>query len=73
MLFRRKGWLRKEYDQLLLVQINELKQNWLNQKTLLEKCVEPTNEMVLEAKMAEVKYFSLFKEAKKRNVSVNKW
>lgn len=73
MLFRRKGWLRKEYDQLLLVQINELKRNWLNQKTLLEKCVEPTNEMVLEAKMAEVKYFSLFKEAKKRNVSVNKW
>lgn len=73
MLFRRKGWLRKEYDELLLVQIDELKRNWLNQKLLLEKCVEPTNEMILETKMAEVKYFSLFKEAKKRNVSVNKW
>ncbi len=73
MFFRRKGWLRKEYDELLLLQINELKRNWLNQKALLEKCVEPTNEMVLETKMAEVKYFSLFKEAKQRKISVTKW
>lgn len=73
MLFRRKGWLRKEYDVALLQQVDALKKNWLHQKRLLEKCVEPTDEMILETKMAEVKYFSLFKEAKYRNVSVNKW
>ncbi len=73
MLFRRKGWLRKEYDEALLKEIAVLKREWPNHKRLLEKCVEPTDEMILETKMAEVKYFSLFKEAKYRNVSVNKW
>ncbi|WP_019244537.1 MULTISPECIES: YaaL family protein [Bacillus] len=70
MFFRRKGWLRKEYDEKLLLELQELKKNWLNKKTLLEICVDPSDEILMEVKMAEVKYFSMFKEAKQRNVSL---
>lgn len=69
MFFRRKGWLRKEYDEKLLQQLESLKQNWLQQKDLLEICLDPSDDVIMEAKMAEIKYFSLFKEAKNRNVS----
>ncbi|WP_050613546.1 YaaL family protein [Bacillus testis] len=72
MFYRRKGWLRKEYDEKLLAEMAELKQTWLNQKALLEKCVEPTDELVLETKMAEAKYFYLFKEAKYRQVKIKR-
>ena len=33
MLFRRKGWLRKEYDEKLITEIQTLKREWLNKKT----------------------------------------
>lgn len=69
MFFRRKGWLRKEYDEKLLQQLEELKQNRIHQKELLEICLDPSDDVIMEAKMAEIKYFSLFKEAKIRNVS----
>lgn len=68
MLFRRKGRLRKEYDEKLITEIQSLKREWLNKKQLLDKCVDPSDDIILETKMAEVKYFSLFKEAKYRKV-----
>ncbi|WP_409296392.1 YaaL family protein [Peribacillus sp. SCS-26] len=70
MFFRRKGWLRKEYDQRLISQLEELKRSWLNQKALLEKSVDPSHDIICSVKLAEAKYFYLFKEAKKRNVKV---
>ncbi|WP_409290904.1 YaaL family protein [Peribacillus sp. SCS-37] len=70
MFFRRKGWLRKEYDQRLINQLEELKRSWLNQKALLEKSVDPSHDIICSVKLAEAKYFYLFKEAKKRNVKV---
>ncbi|MBX4383127.1 YaaL family protein [Mycobacterium tuberculosis] len=70
MFFRKKGWLRKEYDEKLLDQLKELKDEWKNQKSLIEKSFDPSSEAISEAKLAEAKYFYLFKEAKKRNVSV---
>ncbi|MGN1400151.1 MAG: YaaL family protein [Bacillus sp. (in: firmicutes)] len=72
MLFKRKGWLRQEYDDKLLTEIQILKKNWNQKKFLLEKSVEPSEELYMEAKMAEVKYFSLFKEAKQRRVTLNR-
>lgn len=72
MFFRRKGWLRKEYDEKLLLELEGLKQNWLNQKALLEKSLDPSDTIIMETKIAEAKYFSLFKEAKKRNVSIKR-
>ncbi len=70
MLFRRKGWLRREYDEKLLMEIEQTKREWLKMKFLLEKSLEPSEDLIMEAKMAEIKYFSLFKEAKQRKVTI---
>ncbi|MBU8881441.1 YaaL family protein [Bacillus sp. FJAT-29790] len=72
MLFRRKGWLRKEFDEQLLGQLNGLKESWINQKLLVEKSFDPSAEVISHAKIAEAKYFFLFKEVKKRNISISK-
>ena len=72
MLFRKKGWLRKEFDEKLLDKVNELKDSWINQKHLLERSFEPSSEAVSQAKIAEAKYFFLFKEVKKRKISIRK-
>ncbi|EFV74043.1 MULTISPECIES: YaaL family protein [Cytobacillus] len=70
MFFRRKGWLRSEFDEKLLEQLNRLKTDWNNQKSLVEKSFDPSPEAISQAKLAEAKYFFLFREAKKRNVRV---
>ncbi|MFD2442610.1 YaaL family protein [Bacillus sp. CGMCC 1.16607] len=72
MFFRRKGWLRKEYDLKLLQHLDEIRQNWYREKRLLEKCLEPSEEVICQSRLAEVKYFFLLKEAKKRQLSLNK-
>ncbi|CAM4034416.1 YaaL family protein [Mesobacillus zeae] len=68
MLFSRKKRLRKEFDEKLLVQLDELKADWSNQRNLVEKSFDPSDEFIAEAKLAEAKYFYLFKEAKERKV-----
>lgn len=70
MFFRRKGKLRKEYDEKLLHQLQDLRNTWNNQKALIEKCVDPSEDVLCEAKLAEVKYFFSIKEAKSRNLSL---
>ncbi|GLB62036.1 YaaL family protein [Cytobacillus sp. NCCP-133] len=70
MFFKRKWWLRKEFDEKLLEQLNRLKADWNNQKSLVEKSFDPSPEAVSQAKLAEAKYFFLFKEAKQRKVRV---
>ncbi|KAB2328188.1 DUF2508 family protein [Cytobacillus depressus] len=72
MLFRRKGWLRKEFDEKLINKVNELRDTWSNQKILVEKSFDPTAEVVTQAKLAEAKYFTLFKEVKNRSISLRK-
>ncbi|WP_026693536.1 YaaL family protein [Peribacillus kribbensis] len=72
MFFRKKGSLRKEYDQKLIDQLEELKVSWLNQKALLEKSLDPSPDIICQAKIAEVKYFYLFKEAKSRQVKLKR-
>jgi hypothetical protein len=70
MLFRRRGRLRNEFDDRLLEQLNSLKEEWYNQKRLLEKSFDPSEEILAQTKLAEAKYFYLFKEAKARKISV---
>ncbi|HLO12832.1 MAG TPA: YaaL family protein [Pseudoneobacillus sp.] len=72
MFFRRKGWLRKEYDQKLLIQMEEVMQNRQQHKKLLEKCLDPSDDVIYQMKLNEAKYFFLLKEAKKRQVSLFK-
>jgi hypothetical protein len=72
MFFRRKGWLRKEYDEQLLAQLSEYKSQWQKQKQLLDKSFDPSEEAICQTKIAEVKYFFLLREAKQRNVRINR-
>lgn len=72
MFFRRKGWLRNEYDEKLIQQLEQQKDNWLSQKSLLEKSLDPSDNAIIQTKLSEVKYFYLFKEAKVRQVTVKR-
>lgn len=72
MFFRRKGWLRKEFNERLIQDLFQLKDRWNRQKRLVEKSVEPSPEVLYELKLAEAKYFFLLKEAKKRHVILRK-
>jgi hypothetical protein len=72
MFFRRKGWLRKEFDEKLLTQLSEYKDQWQKQKQLLDRSFDPSEEAICQTKIAEVKYFFLLKEAKHRNVRINR-
>ena len=70
MFFRKKKQLRNDFNDSLMVSLERLKQNWHNQKSLLEKSVDPSEEAIAQAKLAEVKYFYLFREVKRRNVRI---
>ncbi|ASS89695.1 MULTISPECIES: YaaL family protein [Aeribacillus] len=72
MFIRRKQWLRREFDQLLLQDLIELKEHWEYQKRLVEKSFDPSPEVLSSLKLAEAKYLFLLKEAKKRNIKMEK-
>jgi hypothetical protein len=72
MLFKRKGWLKKEFDEQLLTTFINVKNDWLKQTNLVEKSVDPSDEVLLGVKVAKAKYLYLLKEAKKRNISIGK-
>ncbi|WP_078414977.1 YaaL family protein [Priestia abyssalis] len=72
MFFRRKGQLKKEFDEKLLTTFVNVKSDWLKQTDLIEKSVDPSDEVLLSVKVARVKYLYLLREAKKRNISIGK-
>jgi hypothetical protein len=69
VLWRRKGWLKKEFDKQLLSELENLKDEWMKQKALVEKSVEPSSQILVDLKIAEAKYFFLIREAKRRRTS----
>jgi len=71
VFFRRKGKLRKEFDQKLIHDIETMKTNWYNHKGLIEKSFDPSFDTICQAKLSELKYYYLFKEAKERKVSLH--
>jgi hypothetical protein len=70
MFFRRNGKLRKEFDARLITKLNEYKEDWHRQKFLLEKSFDPSEEVICQTKVAEIKYIFLLREAKQRNVTI---
>lgn len=72
MFFRRKGRLRNEFDEKLLIQLTKYKQAWQQEKLLLERSLDPSEEVICQTKIAEAKYILLLREAKQRNVSLRK-
>ncbi|WP_042354605.1 YaaL family protein [Bacillus rubiinfantis] len=72
MLFRRKEWLRKEFDEKLITQLNRFKEQWQQEKSLLDKCFDPSEEVVCQTKITEAKYIFLLREAKQRRISLRR-
>lgn len=72
MFFSRKGRLKRSGDEELLQSLDELKINWMHQKEMVERSVEPSEEVIFKLQLEESKYFFLLKEAKKRNVTTSK-
>ncbi|NLZ53580.1 MAG: YaaL family protein [Thermoanaerobacteraceae bacterium] len=70
VFFRKKGLLRKEFDEKLLKQISDAREKRMRQKMFLQKVFEPSDELINEARITEAKYFFLIKEAKNRNLSM---
>ncbi|MDQ0216533.1 hypothetical protein J2S13_002993 [Oikeobacillus pervagus] len=70
MFFKRKNKLRDKYDRLLIIQMEKAKKNWFQQRELQRLSVEQTDEMICLTKIAEAKYFFLFREAKKRRIRI---
>ncbi|MED4404134.1 YaaL family protein [Metabacillus fastidiosus] len=72
MLFRRKGWLRNQYDQSLVEKLVVMKDEWSRQKQLIERSVEPSPEVLFELKLVEAKYLFLLREAKNRSIRIRR-
>ncbi|MCU9615360.1 YaaL family protein [Caldibacillus lycopersici] len=71
MLFKRRESLKKQYDIKLLSQIEELKLQWQDEKNIWEKSIDTSEDLDTQVKLAELKYFYLFKEAKVRDIRVS--
>ncbi|AJD89352.1 hypothetical protein JMA_00350 [Jeotgalibacillus malaysiensis] len=70
MLFRKKGKLKKEYDDRLVQLMQQAREEWQQQKNLSDLSFEKSPQMLAEEKMAEARYFYLFKEARHRKIVI---
>jgi DNA-binding GntR family transcriptional regulator len=70
MFFQRKGKLRKSFNVQLLESLEKNKNEWMRQKDIVNRCVEPSEEILHHLKIAEAKYLFLIREAKKRKVTL---
>ncbi|CAN2247795.1 MULTISPECIES: YaaL family protein [Bacillus] len=73
MGFLRRKTLRREFDEKLIEQLFKQKEEWNRQKKLVEKSLEPSDEVLYELKVAEAKYFFYLREAKQRNLKISRW
>ncbi|MGF2614050.1 DUF2508 family protein [Rossellomorea vietnamensis] len=72
MFFRKKGKLRKEYENKLLHSLEETKKEWISQRALEDLSIENSYEINYQSKIAEAKYFFFFREAKNRKVVIKR-
>lgn len=70
MWFHKRGSLKKEYDEKLMAQLEQLKNQWQTEQYLWKKSFDATEDLKMRVKLAEIKYFYLFKEAKVRNIKI---
>lgn len=72
IFFRRKGSLRREYDEKLLQLLEQQKDEWKRQEKMMERSLEPSEDVICHLKITEAKYLYLLKEAKQRKVQVHR-
>lgn len=72
IFFSKKGKLRKEFDEMLVDTLHDNKEMYLSQVELVERSVDPPEELLTHVKLSQAKYFFLLKEAKARKVLITK-
>ncbi|TYR78159.1 DUF2508 family protein [Priestia megaterium] len=72
MFFKRKGWLRKEYDDQFVSTFIQVKESWTKKTAMVERSVDPSEDVTVDVKLAKAKYLFLLKEAKQRNLSIRR-
>ncbi|ASA97217.1 MULTISPECIES: YaaL family protein [Anoxybacillus] len=72
MFWKKKGWLRKQFNDQLIERLQRYRDDWMEKKQLIEKSVEPSDKIIFDLKIAEAKYLFLLREAKKRKVTIGK-
>ncbi|KJE27883.1 YaaL family protein [Geobacillus thermoleovorans] len=70
MLWRRKGKLKRQFDEKLMAELQKARTEWLEQKQLIEKSVDPSPEVLNALQLVEAKYFFLLREAKHRRITL---
>lgn len=70
MLFRKKGRIREQLNDQLLLTLNDCKEQWYQQKHLIDRSIDPSQEVICQLKMAELKYLFLLKEAKRHKITL---
>lgn len=66
----RKQKLRKEFDQNLIDLMETVKKEWDQKSEMHKLSYEPNEELQYQLLLAKAKYIFLFKEAKKRKISI---
>ena len=67
-MFGRKRKLKKEFDERLRSLMMETKEEWEQAREIEKYLNDYDQEVIVRRKIAESKYFYLFKEAKKRRL-----
>ncbi|GLY12925.1 YaaL family protein [Bacillus badius] len=70
MFFRKKAKLHAAYNTQLIQLLEQSRQEWFKHRELLRLSFEPNEELAAQTKMYEARYFFLFREARKRNISI---
>ncbi|MBM6616006.1 YaaL family protein [Desemzia sp. RIT804] len=68
MRLKKKYQLRREYDDSLLLLMKKLREDWEMSKRIERSSIEKDGHLFAQTKLAEAKFFYLFKEARHRNI-----
>jgi hypothetical protein len=71
-MFGRKNKLKKEFDTRLHNLLLEMKEEWERTKEIEKYSHDYNEEVIVRRKIAESKYFHLFKEAKERRLRIER-
>ncbi|WP_424253702.1 YaaL family protein [Carnobacterium sp.] len=68
VLFKKKIKLRNQYDKKMFDLMRQTKQEWEHAKKIEQSVFEKDGLLFAQTKLAKIKYFYLFKEARIRKI-----
>lgn len=68
-MFGKKKLKKAEYDQQLLTHMNDLKQEWITLRNIMEQSIDFSEKGTYDLHVVEAKYYYLLREARYRKLS----